>query len=91
MLIGDDAMKLGSMALGALLLSVASVTPAAADYANIAQVFLAGPELPNYLTAHGPARCTWADHCWYRLQLGLDVGGPAAVPVVAPVAPRIRK
>ena len=79
---GDDAMKLTSLAVAVSALSLLSATPAPADFVNRALVYL-GPELPNYLTAPGPARCSWADLCWYRIARGPDIV-VAPIPVVVP-------
>jgi hypothetical protein len=80
-------MKLTSLAVAAVALSLFSVKPASADFQSM-HLFYLGPELPNYLTLHGPARCTWADYCWYVLMRGPE--GVVAAPVAAG-APRVKK
>ncbi len=71
------------LAAGALASVSATPAPAYEVFFNSAFTYL-GPELHNHLTAPGPARCTWADKCWYVIARGPDV-------VVAPAPAVTRK
>lgn len=72
-------MRSFGLTITAAALATISVAPASAYevFYNSALVYL-GPELHNHLTAPGPARCTWADRCWYVIVRGPEIVVPAA-------------